>query len=49
MKEPICRNCRWSAYDRSAKKWWCCSDLSEEFDKAVDKEQTACDEYEEEN
>ena len=43
-----CKDCKFRDVSSSTKKWWCCSDLSEEFDKAVDKEQDACDEYEEE-
>ena len=49
MKEQICKHCKWSTYDRSNRQWWCGNDLSEEFDSVIDKDQTACDEYEEGN
>lgn len=48
MEEKTCGSCKWCRYDNSSKRWWCCNDLSEEFEKIVSREMTeACEEHEE--
>lgn len=48
MKEKTCGSCKWCMYDNSSKRWWCCNDLSEDFEKIVSREMTeACEEHEE--